>query len=126
MKNRIRSRWVSYLENPLFGMNLCGFEGDRQGVVAEIEAVEDILCKQPWQSVLAVLDIARTNMTPELVAFIQAHSGQEGDPIRKLAIIGVPEWKKIWYRYVKKVAWPKKARFFDEHEKAKAWLVGER
>lgn len=37
-----------------------------------------------------------------------------------MAIIGAPGWKKTWYGLTKKIQWPKNARFFDEHEKAKA------
>jgi hypothetical protein len=125
MPHRLRFRWVSHKETPLFGINLSGFEHDREGIRAEIAGVEEILGKQPWNSVLADVDLAYTQMTPELVAFFQAHPGGREDPIRRMAIIGISPLRRAWYRVVKKVTWPTQARFFDEQEKAKAWLVGE-
>ena len=107
------------------GINLDGFESDCSGVRAEIEAVEAILCTQERGSLLVVLDIALTDMMPELIQFIAAHSGGPGDPIRKLAIVGVSGPKRMWYRLTQKISWPKNARFFDEHEKAKPWLISE-
>jgi hypothetical protein len=125
MSHRLRSRWISHKENPLFGINLTGFETDRDAICAEIAAVEAILTQQPWNSVLAVLDIARTQMTPELAAFINAHPGGREDPIRRLAIVGVSPLRRAWCRWFKKVNWPTAARFFDGHEPSKAWLIGQ-
>lgn len=116
---------ISLERNPILGINLCGYESDRQGVAAEIAAVEAILARHPCSSLLAVLDLAYTEMMPEIVAFIHAHSGQASDPIRKLAIIGVSGRQKFWYRLRKTVTWPRHARFFDEHERAKVWLISE-
>jgi hypothetical protein len=125
MPYRMQSRWVSYENTPLFGINLDGFGNDRQRLQAEIEAVEAILRQKERNTVLAVVDLALTGMSPEVIAFLQAHAGQQGDPIRKMAIIGISSLRRVWYRLVKKVAWPRQARFFDEHEKAKPWLLSE-
>jgi hypothetical protein len=125
MPYRLRSRWVSHKENPLFGINLSGFEADRDGIRTEIDAVEAILSQQPWNSVLVVLDIALTQLTPELVAFINTHPGGNPDPIRKMAIVGISPLRRAWYHRFKKVTWPKTALFFAGHEPAKAWLIGE-
>jgi hypothetical protein len=113
-------------EIPMFGLNLAGYGSDRAGVVAEIQAAEEMFCKHFGSPLRVDLDLAQTDMLPEIVAFLNAHTGQQGDPIFKLAIIGIPGWKKTWYQMTKKINWPKNARFFDEHEKAKAWLITER
>ncbi len=125
MAYRMQSRWVSYENTPLFGINLDGFGADRQRLQAEIEAVESILRQKEHNTVLTVVDLALTDIGPEVIAFLNAHAGQEGDPIRKMAIIGVSPVQQIWYRLAKKVTWPRHARFFDEHEKAKPWLTSE-
>ncbi len=125
MTKRLRSVWISHKGNPMFGLNVTGYGSDWEGIVAEINAAEKMLCRKPWNSVLMVIDLAYTDFVPEVAAFINAHQGQQGDTIRRLAIIGVPGFKRWWYRVTKKVTWPKHSRFFDEHEKAKAWLVGE-
>ncbi len=121
----MQSRWISYENTPLFGINLDGFGADRQRLRAEIEAVDSILRQKERNTVLAVVDLALTDIGPEVIAFLHAHSGQEGDPIRKMAIIGISPMRQTWYHLARKVSWPKHARFFDEHEKAKPWLVSE-
>ncbi len=125
MAYRMQSRWISYENTPLFGINLDGFGADRQRLQTEIEAVEAILRQKEHGTVLAVVDLALTDIGPEVAAFFSAHAAQEGDPIRKMAIIGISPMRQLWYRLVKKVAWPKHAAFFDEHEKAKPWLISE-
>ena len=126
MPRRLRSVWVTMKEIPIFGLNLAGYGADREGVVAEIEAAEDMMRKHFGDPLRVDFDMALTDMQPEIITFINNHSGQPGDPIFKLAIIGIPGWKRTWYRLTKKINWPKNARFFDEHEKAKAWLITER
>ncbi len=126
MAKRLRSVWVTMKEIPIFGLNLAGYEFDRAGVAAEVKAAEEMLSRHFGSPVRVDLDLAHTVMTPEIVRFLNAHAGQPGDPIFKLAIIGLSGWKKTWYRLVKKINWPRNARFFDEHEKAKAWLITER
>ncbi len=125
MPYRMQSRWISYENTPLFGINLDGFGADRQRLQAEIEAVESILRQKERGTVLAVVDLALTDIGPEAAAFLSAHAGQEGDPIRKMAIIGVSPMRRLWYRLARKIFWPRHTRFFDEHEKAKPWLISE-
>ena len=125
MPYRMHSVWISHKLTPVLGINLDGFEADRAGLRAEIEAVEAILSTQERGSLLVIVDMALTDMGPELIAFLNAHAGQAGDPIRKMAIVGISAPKRIWYRLSKKVSWPKHARFFDGHEPAKAWLITE-
>ena len=74
---------------------------------------------------LAVVDLALTDIGPEVIAFLKAHAGQEGDPIRKMAIIGISPLTQFWYRLTGKISWPRQAHFFGEHEKAKPWLISE-
>jgi hypothetical protein len=126
MSRRLRSVWVTMKEIPLFGLNLAGYGSDREGVVAELTAAEEMFSRHFGDRVRVDMDIALTDMMPEIVAFFNAHTGEPSDPIFKLAVIGVPGWKKWWYQVSKKIRWPKNARFFDEHEKAKAWLITER
>jgi hypothetical protein len=126
MPKRLRSVWVTMKEIPMFGLNLAGYGSDRDGVIAEINAAEEMMSRHFGSPLRVDLDMAQTDMMPEIIRFLHKHSGQPGDPIFKLAIIGIPGWKKTWYHLTKKICWPKNARFFDEHEKAKAWLITER
>jgi len=113
-------------EIPIYGLNLAGYGSDREGVIAELSAAKEMISRHFGSPLRIDMDIALTDMMPEIIAFFHAHPGEPGGPSFKLAVIGIPGWKKIWYQATKKIQWPKNARFFDEHEKAKAWLISER
>jgi hypothetical protein len=122
---RVHSVMISHKMTPLFGVNLCGFGSDRAAVKTELEAAEKLFERRAGGPLLVAVDLAGTETTPEIAAFLAAHAGQPGDPIDRLAIVGVSGWRRWWDEVTKKVRWPKKARFFEGHEPAKAWLIGE-
>jgi hypothetical protein len=125
MTARTHSTWISVGMAPLLGINACGYGADRERLRAELACAEEMLRGKPRNSVLTDLDIAQTDLLPEIVEFLRLHDGGPDDPIRKLAIIGVSGWKQWWYTQRKMVVWPKHVRFFDEQEKAKRWLIYE-
>ena len=79
------------------------------------------------ENLLHHIGIARKFGIPVVVAVnrFATDTPAELDTIRKMAIVGISGPKRIWYRFSKKVSWPKHARFFDGHEPAKAWLIAE-
>lgn len=83
------------------------------------------MSRQMENSLLVAVDLYEASMTPELVEFFRASAERTGNPIRKMAIIGVSGRRRIWYQMVKRVTWPKTAVFFDDWERAKDWLVSE-
>ncbi len=125
MNKMVRSKWVSFKEKSLWACGFDGWKADRQGLAAEIQAVETFMWQQLPDSMVVALNLDDTQLTPELVEFFKKSSKREKNPIRKLAILGVSAWQRIWYQQAKGIVWPKNAKFFDDWEKAKAWLVGE-
>jgi len=111
-------------------MNLCGYGTDATAIRAEIDAAEENLQAIHKNVHLIDLDISDTTMTAEIAAmlsaFLRAHPGSPGDPVRKLAVIGVPAAKRMWWKLKWKIEWPPTTRFFTAHEDAKAWLISER
>ncbi len=126
MPRRLNSRWVPYKGTNIWAANFCGLGSDRQGVIAEIQTTEKFLCQQLENSVLVGVDLSLTEMTSELVEFFRNHGNRTGNPIRKMAIMGVSPVQRIRYWLVDKIFWPKNSKFFDGWEPAKAWLVSER
>ncbi len=127
---RLRSVLISHKLTPLYGMNLCGYGADAAAIRAEIDAAEETLKAIHKNVHLISLDISDTTMTAEIAvmlsAFLLAHPGSPGDPLQKLAVIGVPSAKRLWWELKWKIKWPPTARFFTAQEEAKAWLIGER
>ena len=126
MPQRIRATWVSRKEVPLWCCDFGGFGSDRQALMAEIAASQAVIDQQPENSLLVAVDLSDSTLTPEIAAFFKTNARPAGNPIRRLAILGVSDFQRWWYRRVKHVTWPKQSRFFQDWEKAKDWLVSER
>ena len=125
-QRRLRATWVTYKEVPLWCCDFGGFGGDRAGLLAEIAASQVVIDQHPENSLLVAVDLSDTPFTPEIVAFFTANANPHRNPIRRLAILGIPDFQRRWYHHVKHVVWPKPSRFFSDWEQAKAWLVSER
>jgi len=125
MPRRINSKWITRKETPIFCIDFSSLGSDRQGLLLEMNVSESVLCKQARESLLLAVDLHQTEMMPEFIGFFQKYSKRANNPIRKMAILGISDLKRIWYAWFKQISWPKNALFFDDYEKAKDWLVGE-
>jgi hypothetical protein len=65
------------------------------------------------------------HLTSEIVEFFNSNASQVRNPIRKLAILGVSDFQRFWYRCGRYISWPKMSCFFSDWGKAKDWLVAE-
>ncbi len=126
MKHRTRATWVSRKERDLWCLDFSGLDDDQPGLLAEIEASQAVIRRQPENSLLVAIVLPATRLAPELVEFLNTYACPAPNPIHKLAILGVSAWQRFWYRQAQGVIWPTNARFFDDYELAKDWLVAER
>ncbi len=126
VQQRIRAKWVTYKEVPLWCCDFGGFGPDRAGLQSEIAASQAVIDQRPANSLLVAVDLNNTPVTPEIVAFFNANADRPQNPIRRVAILGVSDFQRWWYRRVKHVVWPKQSRFFQDWQLAKDWLVSER
>ncbi len=126
MKHHIRATWVSRKEVPLWCCDFGGFGSDRAGLQAEIAASQAVIDQQAENSLLVAVDLSDATLTPEIADFFNTNARHARNPIRRLAILGLSDFQRLWYRYVKHVNWPKQSRFFQDWEQAKDWLVSER
>jgi hypothetical protein len=120
-----RATWVSRKERNIWCCDFSGFGADRQALAAEIERSAATIREQSENSLLVAVYMHKPNITPELVEFFKTYSGQEKNPIHKMAILGVSNFEKFWFRRFKGISWPKNAAFFSDYDNAKDWLVGE-
>jgi hypothetical protein len=125
MTRRIKSKWLSHKNTRIYCVDFSGLGSDRPGLLAELEASSAALSPQPVNSMLVTVDVSQTDMMPEMVTFFCSHCDREKNPIRKMAIIGISGFQRIWYPILRKVSWPENARFFDGYDGAKDWVVSE-
>jgi hypothetical protein len=125
MAKKLRATWVSRRERDIWCLDFSGFAADRAGLIAEIEASDAVIRQQREDSLLVAVDLCKMEMTPEIAEFFRVNASRPRNPIRKMAVLYVTSGRRLWYRLTRRVTWPKQARFFDDYEKAKDWLVGE-
>jgi hypothetical protein len=123
MKRRTRTTWITRKEVPIWCCDFGGFGSDRVKLAAEIAISQAVIDQQAENSLLLAVDLNDAVMVPEIVAFFNDNASCPRNPIRRLAILGVSDFQRFWYRQAKHVSWPKKSRFFSDWEKAKDWLV---
>jgi hypothetical protein len=124
-QQRLRATWVTYREVPLWCCDFGGFGSDRTSLQAEIAASQAVIDQRPENSLLVAVDLSDVTLTPDIVIFFETNAGRARNPIRKLAILGLSDFQRWWYRRVKHVVWPKQSNFFHDWEQAKKWLVSE-
>ncbi len=122
---RVSAKWVTYREVPLWCCDFGGFESDRERLVAEIAAAQVEIDRRPENSLLIAVVLTNALLTPDLIAFFTDNARRSHSSIRKLAILGLSDFQRFWYRRVKHIVWPKPSRFFSDWEQAKRWLVSE-
>jgi hypothetical protein len=122
MKTPVRAKWVTYREVPLWCCDFGGFGSDRDSLVAEIAAAQAVIDRAGKNSLLIAVDLNDATLSGDIIAFFKCYAGQALHPVRRMAILGVSGFQRCRHRRV----WPKTARFFDDWEQAKKWLVTER
>jgi hypothetical protein len=93
-------------EVPLWCYDFGGFGSDRQGLLAGIAALLAVIDQPPEDSLLVAVGLNDAVLTPDIVAFLNTNAGRAGDPIRKLAILGLSDFQRWRYRRMKHVVWP--------------------
>ncbi len=124
-QQRLSAKWVTYREVPLWCCDFGGLGSDHDRLVAEIAAAQMEIDRRPENSLLMAIVLTNAVLTPELIAFFTDNARRPHSSIRKMAILGLSDFQRFWYRWAKRIVWPKPSHFFSDWEQAKRWLVSE-
>ncbi len=125
MPRRVNSKWISKRETSFYTIDFSSLGADRDGLLAEMKTAEAVIARQSENSLLVAVDAHHTEMMAELAEWFTSYATRPHSPVRKMAILGISPLRRAWYRWTRRVVWPKTARFFDDYEAAKDWLIGE-
>jgi hypothetical protein len=119
MRTLIHSTWIHIRSACIFSADFASLNDDPRTLQREIEAARAAVENQTEDSLLVLLDMRRTRLTVEIERFLR----ESNRPVRKMAVLGVSLPQRTWYRLAGRAAWPSKAVFFRDCEKARKWLA---
>jgi hypothetical protein len=95
---------------------------DLESLKTEVDYATGITIKEPKDSVLLLVDVSGTLGDSELVDYIKESAQQDDDNMKKVAVVGVSGYRRIFLRAV--IQFTRLAvKTFDTVEEAKDWLA---
>ncbi len=118
----MKSKYLDHKGKQIMLCDYSNFGSDGAAVMAEIDAADAIICQQPENSVLVLLDARNSVASTEVVNHVKKGSLRTRKHIRKMAILGVTGVRRIILEAVSKFS-GQQATVFDDMDEAKDWLV---
>ena len=118
----MKSQWLEHKGKRILSGDLSNFKMDISGLKAEFEYTTGILLQQPEKSVLMVVDLRGTIISPETLGLIKSQIDRSNKYIRKGAIVGLTGARKTLFDLLSKLTRSEVAAF-DAPEPAMDWLV---
>lgn len=118
----MRSSWIEHRGKRIFYQDFSKHFFNSVAVRAELEAVQQVVTKQPKDSVLVLSDFRDTNVGSDLLASMNAASAATKSHIRKTAVLGVTGMKRKLADLLTMLT-GQQLQYFDDIESAKDWLA---
>jgi len=96
----MKSSWKTRRDKRFFYANYANFGEDLTGLMAEVSAVDDLICQLPEDSAAVLVDVRGTVGTPEAIGFIKKSAARTRKHIRKMAVLGVYGVRQMLFEIV--------------------------
>ncbi|MDM7926753.1 MAG: STAS/SEC14 domain-containing protein [bacterium] len=118
----MKSTWLKHNGARIQYADYSGFHSDLEALKAEVEYASGETLKEPPYSVLSLVNVTDTMGTQEIVEYLKNAAVRTKPYIKKMAVVGVPGYKKILLRAV--IAFTgQDIKPFDTLDEAKEWLA---
>ena len=118
----MKSAWKTHRDKSFFYADYANFGEDLAGLMAEVNAVDDLICDLPEESAAVLVDVRGTVGTPEALAFMKKSAARTRKHIRKMAVLGVYGIRQMLFEIVAHFSGQNMVAF-DDAEKAMDWLA---
>lgn len=121
----MKSSWETRAGKRILYCRFSDFEKDVVGLGAEIDAVDELILREPPDSVLLLADLRGTVTSSAVVDLFKKSSAKTKGYVRKQAIVGISGIQKM---LAQAVAWFSRETFvlFDTPDEARDWLVNDK
>jgi hypothetical protein len=121
----MKSSWETRAGKRILYCRFNDFGKDVTGLGAEIDAVDELILREPPDSVLLLADLRGTVTSSAVVELFKKSSTKTKGYVRKQAIVGISGIQKM---LAQAVAWFSRETFvlFDTPDEARDWLVNDK
>jgi len=120
----MKSRWMIHQGRRIMVADYANFALDLPALQTEINAVDELICREPDNSVLLAVDVSQTTTTVEVVEIFKQSSARTTRHLKKVAVVGVSGLRRMLLDVVSRYSGQEMV-VFDNLESAKNWLVEE-
>jgi hypothetical protein len=121
----MKSLWITHKGAQILHLHYDHFGDDSDALQAEVNEGHHEVMKQPLNSVLELVDLTDTVGSKRNVEILKAAVAESKAHIRKVAVIGISGIRQLIVQGVARIT-GMGFTLFDDEEKAKDWLVGEK
>ena len=118
----MRSIWIEHKGKKIFYQNFSKLFYNSEALKAELNEVQEIVVKEPMDSVLVLTDLRDTQIGTDVLSAMNAASARTKSHVHKTAVIGVTGIKRTLGDMLSRTT-GQPLMYFDDEIKAKEWLV---
>jgi len=119
----MKSHWVTHKGKRVFIFDCSNFGSDVSALEAEINAVAEVVTREPENSVLSVSNSSGTVGSPAVIRLLEGLMNRTSRHIKKRAVVGVSGARRFLVDMVNRVSSGKPFSTFDNLNDALDWLV---
>jgi hypothetical protein len=118
----MKSKWIEHKGKKILVQDFSTLFYNTQAVKNELASVQEMVLKEPANSVLVLSNFKDTQVGADLMGALNEASEKTKDRVRKTAVIGVTGFKRTLGDMLSRLT-GQALKYFDYEEEAKNWLV---
>ncbi len=118
----MRSKWIEHKGKKIFYQDFSALFYNANAVKDELKAVQEIVLKEPINSVLVLSNFKDTQIGADLISVLNEASAKTKKHVRKTAVLGVAGFKRTLGDMLTRLT-GQQLKYFEYEEEAKNWLV---
>ncbi|MGA7193265.1 MAG: STAS/SEC14 domain-containing protein [Anaerolineales bacterium] len=118
----MRSKWIEHQGKKIFYQDFSALFFNADAVKNELNAVQEVVLKEPENSVLVLSNFKDTQIGANLMSVLNDASAKTKDHVRKTAVVGVAGFKRTLGDMLTRLT-GQQLKYFEYEEEAKNWLV---
>ncbi len=119
-----KSRWIEHNGKKIFYQDFANLFYNSQALKNELAGVQEIVTKEPANSVLVISDFTNTEITADVMPVLNESSKFTKAYVRKTAVLGVTGIKRTFGDLLSRIT-GQPLMYFSNEAEAKEWLTKE-